>query len=101
MQQQQQQQGGAASGAVPPPPRDPYEGTWEVLSLEPADGGGEARPLLSRHDVWGYHPAQPVNAAAGQAGGDDDDGGPGGGGGGGGGGGSGSQRPAGLPRFGI
>lgn len=30
---------------------DPYEGTWEVLSLT-ADG----QPFLDRHDVWGWNP---------------------------------------------
>eukprot|EP00878_Enallax_costatus_P027670 GHUV01029813.1.p2 GENE.GHUV01029813.1~~GHUV01029813.1.p2 ORF type:complete len:101 (+),score=40.95 GHUV01029813.1:364-666(+) len=31
---------------------DPYEGTWEVLSLT-TDG----QPFLDRHDVWGWNPA--------------------------------------------
>ena len=30
---------------------DPFEGTWEVLSVR--DDGS---PLLDRHDVWGWSP---------------------------------------------
>jgi hypothetical protein len=93
---QQQQRAAGGGPPLPPPPRDPYEGTWEVLSLEPLGERGELRPLLSRHDVWGYHPAQPPAAPPPPA---DAEGG------GGAGGGdppaAGSQRPAGLPRFGI
>lgn len=38
----------STTGKLPTPTRqDPFEGTWEVLTME--DGG---RPLLDRHDVW-------------------------------------------------
>jgi hypothetical protein len=37
----------AASPARP----DPYEGTWETLSLE-----DDGQPFLDRHDVWGWTP---------------------------------------------
>lgn len=30
---------------------DPFEGTWEVLSINK-----EGTPFLDRHDVWGYFP---------------------------------------------
>eukprot|EP00879_Flechtneria_rotunda_P011658 GHRR01012178.1.p1 GENE.GHRR01012178.1~~GHRR01012178.1.p1 ORF type:complete len:273 (+),score=52.98 GHRR01012178.1:335-1153(+) len=30
---------------------DPYEGTWEILSLN-----GKGEPFLDRHDVWGWSP---------------------------------------------
>lgn len=30
---------------------DPYEGTWEILSLS-----GDGQPFLDRHDVWGWSP---------------------------------------------
>jgi hypothetical protein len=102
--------GGGPPPPAPPPPaaawepataaRDPYEGTWEVLSLEPdPEAGGQLRPRLDRHDVWGYFPPkappssfssppQPPTAGGGEGGG-------------GGNGGGASQRPAGLPRFGI
>jgi len=47
---------------IPPRPRsdagseadevqDPFKGTWEVLMID-TDG----RPLLDRHDVWGWIP---------------------------------------------
>ena len=109
----QQQGGGGAPPQPPPPPawdpssasaRDPYEGTWEVLSLKPdPEAGGQLRPRLDRHDVWGYFPSKaggggpPTQPPPG-------DGGAGAGGGGAGGGSNGqqgSQRPPGLPRFGI
>lgn len=41
---------GAEAGGKAPP--DPYEGTWEVLSL-----GRDGKPLLDRHDVWGWSAA--------------------------------------------
>jgi hypothetical protein len=31
---------------------DPFEGTWEVLTTDE-----EGRPVLDRHDVWGWVPA--------------------------------------------
>lgn len=44
-----------SEGAISPAERikkpDPFEGTWEVLSLK-----DEGTPLLDRHDVWGYFP---------------------------------------------
>ena len=55
-----------APGAPPPP--DPFEGTWEALSLDaapPAEGGGGggdgggsggSGALLDRRDVWGWSP---------------------------------------------
>jgi hypothetical protein len=30
---------------------DPFEGTWEILSL-----GEAGQPFLDRHDVWGWSP---------------------------------------------
>jgi hypothetical protein len=30
---------------------DPFEGTWEVLSLN-----AQGQPFLDRHDVWGWSP---------------------------------------------
>lgn len=38
-------------GDLRPRRPDPYEGTWEILSL--SEGG---QPFLDRHDVWGWSP---------------------------------------------
>jgi hypothetical protein len=50
----------AAASAKRP---DPYEGTWETLSLE-EDG----RPFLDRHDVWGWSPPTSSSRPAGMKG---------------------------------
>lgn len=38
------------TGKLPTPVKqDPFEGTWEVLTMDESESG---RPLLDRHDVW-------------------------------------------------
>jgi hypothetical protein len=46
-------QGSRAPFEPPLKPRrpDPFEGTWEILSLQQ-----DATPLLDRHDVWAWSP---------------------------------------------
>jgi hypothetical protein len=40
----------SSSDFAAPKRPDPYEGTWETLSLE------DGQPFLDRHDVWGWNP---------------------------------------------